>query len=50
MKDSYRRAIIIGIAIAMILIFHEIIPIPYRYLADFIGGFILGFYWRHEKR
>lgn len=45
MKDLIRRSIIIGAVIGMVLIFHETIPRPYVYFADFIGGMVLGLYW-----
>jgi len=45
MRDLYRRTLIIVTGIGMVLIFHEIIPKPYVYFADLIGGIVLGLYW-----
>lgn len=44
MRKLMRRLIVIVIAVTIVLIFHEIIPKPERYLAGFIAGMILGYY------
>lgn len=45
MRDLYKRTLMIVVGIGMLLIFHEIVPKPCVYFADFVGGIVLGVYW-----